>query len=1227
MKNTMHKMPIIRTLPLLLATLWSAADAASLTRTVSYSYDAQGALKQEVVEPDNPALRLQTDYTLDGWGNVTNTTVSGQGVTSRTRKTTYDTQGRLPVSTENAKGQQTSLVLDPVWGQIKTSTDGNQLSVSYEYDGLGRKIKSTSVDGIVTSWTYAFCSELAGCSYKLSRHTNGQPDVTDYIDGLGRTLRSSVVGFDGRTSLVDTEYDELGRVKRKSDPYYPGDTPRWTVYEYDALSRVTKETRPDAGYNQYSYNGLDTTLTNAKLQTNVKTVNSQGQLVKVVDAAGKSLRYDYDPFGNLVQTIDSQGNRIALEYDLRGRKTRMSDPDLGAWNYSYNVYGELTGQTDARGNSTTLSYDSLGRLIARTEADFNSAWEYDTASKGIGKLAKATATNGYVREYQYDAYGREQEVRYTIDQPTPYVKQTRYDSLGRVSGYSYPTGVQVDYLYNAQGYAYQLKNSQSGRVYWTANTLSASGKVLQDTLGNGVTTQRQYDELDRLKQTEASLSGDLRFREVYSWDKVGNLLERNSQYANGNLATDRFTYDALNRLTLSSGDAPVSTQEVQYDELGNILYKTAVGSYSYPAPGTARPHAVSSINNGSSIRSFNYDANGNLLNDGQRTLSWTSFNLPATIQGYGQSETYSYDAEHERVKQVSSVWGTQIYINPAAGAGLFYEKTSKDGKTEHHHYLTANGDVVGDYLTRDNPGVGELPAEERYWLKDHLGSNRAVLNASGGLLESLGFDAWGKRRFASGNANGQTDPNLPPNNLIGITTDRGYTGHEHLDELGLIHMNGRIYDPTIARFMSGDPNLTFSEELQGYNRYAYVTNNPLTYTDPDGYDRWGDGGWGGGPGGGNTNPDGSAAGSKDTRGWGSEPREHGDKSTRAYDTQPSVERHIEAYAREIYKNAMLLTSKTPLQAGMTPAEWEYRVASYMQLLGYDIQYNPNKPRRLTNELVNMVDKLTGRYQMIDGEYTLLSVTNIGAIFIARSGLFLSKVAQEELAAANAAGKKFPCRCFVAGTLVQTPGGLREIQDIALGDQVLSRNDETGEVAYKAISHIYRRYGRPILNLELQDQASNQLEKLGVTDEHPFFVVGKGWTPAEQLAVGDRLHSERQGSLVVVKAITKDAFKQSTFNFTVDGYHTYFVGKFSTWVHNNDCVTNVDEKRKNATGKSDAHGDPNALSKAEKQIEALREKLNEPGLGRRDRIKIEQKIKNIRETAESRRKGETHWTKG
>jgi len=63
-------------------------------------------------------------------------------------------------------------------------------------------------------------------------------------------------------------------------------------------------------------------------------------------------------------------------------------------------------------------------------------------------------------------------------------------------------------------------------------------------------------------------------------------------------------------------------------------------------------------------------------------------------------------------------------------------------------------------------------------------------------------------------------------------TPRGYTGHEHLDDFGLIHMNGRIYDPILARFLQADP---FMEDTGTLNRYTYVHNNPLAFTDPSGY--------------------------------------------------------------------------------------------------------------------------------------------------------------------------------------------------------------------------------------------------------------------------------------------------------------------------------------------------------------------------------------------------------
>ncbi len=96
------------------------------------------------------------------------------------------------------------------------------------------------------------------------------------------------------------------------------------------------------------------------------------------------------------------------------------------------------------------------------------------------------------------------------------------------------------------------------------------------------------------------------------------------------------------------------------------------------------------------------------------------------------------------------------------------------------------------------------------------------------MVERLAYDPWGKRRFVSG---------LPDafGNIVPLTTDRGFTMHEHLDEMGLIHMNGRVYDPYVGRFLSADPYIQDASNLQSFNRYSYVLNNPLTLTDPSGY--------------------------------------------------------------------------------------------------------------------------------------------------------------------------------------------------------------------------------------------------------------------------------------------------------------------------------------------------------------------------------------------------------
>jgi len=95
------------------------------------------------------------------------------------------------------------------------------------------------------------------------------------------------------------------------------------------------------------------------------------------------------------------------------------------------------------------------------------------------------------------------------------------------------------------------------------------------------------------------------------------------------------------------------------------------------------------------------------------------------------------------------------------------------------------------------------------------------------MLEEYNYDPWGRRR-------NQTNWSYS-NVSVPTYTNRGFTGHEHLDMFNLIHMNGRIYDPEIARFLSPDPFIQDPYNLLNYNRYSYCMNNPLKFTDPSGY--------------------------------------------------------------------------------------------------------------------------------------------------------------------------------------------------------------------------------------------------------------------------------------------------------------------------------------------------------------------------------------------------------
>ncbi|QYM77752.1 hypothetical protein K0B96_10485 [Horticoccus luteus] len=183
---------------------------------------------------------------------------------------------------------------------------------------------------------------------------------------------------------------------------------------------------------------------------------------------------------------------------------------------------------------------------------------------------------------------------------------------------------------------------------------------------------------------------------------------------------------------------------------------------------------------------------------------------------------FSFGAAHERVKQVSHL-GTTLYI------GSLFEKVTGTGGSplvENRHYIMAPTGRVAVYVERN-----DSTHEVQYFHTDGLGSITAVTNELGQVVKRFAFDAWGKR-FDVDLSTYATALVTSANNY---KVTRGFTDHEHLDDLGLIHMNGRVYDPVLGRFLSADPFVGDAGDSQDYNRYSYLSNNPLGGTDPSGY--------------------------------------------------------------------------------------------------------------------------------------------------------------------------------------------------------------------------------------------------------------------------------------------------------------------------------------------------------------------------------------------------------
>jgi RHS repeat-associated protein len=828
----------------------TAPGQPAVTRTVAHTVDpVQCRANDETVEPAT-ALEVKTTFGFDGCGNTNSVSVVGKDrygspMPARTTGTSYGTRCQFAELVTNPLGQSATTAYRYDLGVPSSSTDPNGNSVSWLYDNFARKTRENSPDGTFTTMSYSDCVattcwgvpdlRFLTYEYAYSSASTQLRAVAKFYDGLDRVRYEEGNRALGTWTNTMVVYDSLGRKTAAYLPWSAASNGHHT-YDYDIGNRVTADklyTSGGAFYRSISmqYAGQTVTVTDPKGFPITKVTDVAGNMRRVTDpnnngTVAGTTQYTYDSFGNLVTLVDATTKTSSYTYNIRGFKTAAADADTGVWNFVPDSLNELVSQTDAKSQTTTFGYDLLGRMTSRVEPESPTAttWTFGTnpLNHNVGKLLSLAKPDGYAESYVYDSVGRPQTVTYTED-GVSYPFDYTYNALGTVDTLIYPQVLNcarftLKSVYDAYGYLNQVKDNSTGTPYWTLNAVNDSSLPTSETLGNGVAIATGYTPwTNEMVSRSEGVGGSVTSLQNlnYGWDLSGNLQQRQDLRQS---LTEVFTLDAMNRIkTATLNSTP--TLSMAYDAAGNIMNKSDVSASNYVYGDAAHPHAVTTAGSWA----LAYDANGNMSSRAGSALSWYSYNLPNLIN-YGSSYAqFSYNANHQRWKQVANYGGTLETTHYIGGLLEILQRGS--APTEYRHQIPAGSSLAIFTRRSDNTSA------TYYATSDHLGSADLVLDATAIVLSRESYTPFGARR----GSNWQGLPTAADYTAFGNTTRRGFTGHEMLDSVSLVHMNGRVYDPYLGRFTSADNVVQSLAVTASINPFSYAWNDPLRYTDPSGH--------------------------------------------------------------------------------------------------------------------------------------------------------------------------------------------------------------------------------------------------------------------------------------------------------------------------------------------------------------------------------------------------------
>ncbi len=745
------------------------------TSEESYVYDTDLNLQESKSRSYSASDWLVTAYKYDSYGRVTRTTDPLKFY----EEYKYGKTGLLD-SVVNYKGHVTT----------------------YKYDAWGRNTTTTHAGGTIESVNLAWATSPTGALIVTTATATGKPDTQSYVDALGREIRKGQKRFDGVYLYTDNKYDNWGRLEQTSLPFRGAAPTLWNSYQYDSYDRIKALNYASGKRDTYAYGKLQTRSDIDGVAT-IKTYDVSGQVISIEDAAG-TITYKYRPDGQAKLITAPGGIETSFEYDSYGRQTKLIDPSAGTKVFGYDAAGNINQETDARGKVTKMTYDAYNRLTKK-EVVGELTTSYGFNADGL--LEREASTNKTSKTYLYDKFFRLETQRDSVVDNKWLQKKYVYLSGSLFSTtYSSQSGdiTTENYKY-AYGHQTEIKLNDVTSI-WKLTAENNMGMPSSSTTGV-LTRTYGYDNFG-MPTSRVIKNGSTVIQDFgYNIDsKTGNLKWRKDNTRN---KQEDFTYDKINRLT------GFGNKTISYDTKGNITYFPNVGQLKYDA---AKPYAMATIascQTGDMVNLDNYRR--------EQVVTYNGMMRPATISENGYTTAFIYNSDADRVKMLTQRNGTTDLERYYIGGQYEMDKTVVG--TEERLYLGGDAYSAAAVYVRQNTGAWVV----NYIGRDYLGSITHVMDATGVVKQELSYDPWGRLR------NPVTQALLDINQRVTLLLgDRGYTGHEHLSNFGLINTNARLYDPVVGRFLSPDPYVQAPDMSQNFNRYSYALNNPLRFTDPNG---------------------------------------------------------------------------------------------------------------------------------------------------------------------------------------------------------------------------------------------------------------------------------------------------------------------------------------------------------------------------------------------------------